>query len=207
MNYALEQISERITDPNKLKKLGRVPENILGLIVQSGLTESDFDELRKYDIAYKTRGLYRMKAIDYGSTQYREWATEEERFTKNIDFVPFKELFRKRGTQYVHSEALAMSKVEVMSEHPHYLRDFGLEIVGAIPKRQNQVELLIKHNQIRWLPPMQGQWREEMTELDSNDYNIPKQVALGELKWDDGYYFTMAPLDKRSNYYDVLIPR
>ena len=100
-----------------------------------------------------------------------------------------------------------MSKIEVISAHPHRLGDLGIELIGAVPKRQNQVEVLIKHNQIRWLPPMQGAWGEEMMPLDSKDYNIPKQVAIGELKWDDGFYFTMAPLDKRSNYYDVQIPR
>ncbi len=203
----IEQVRERITDPNKLKKLARLPEHILGLIVESGLTESDFDELRKFDIAYKARGLYRMKAIDYGSPQYKEWEDKEKRFISNKSYISYSQLFKKQGANYKHSDVLSMSKIEIISAHPHRLGDLGIELIGAVPKRQNQVEVLIKHNQIRWLPPMQGDWREEMMPLDSEDYNIPKQVAIGELKWDDGFYFTMAPLDKRSNYYDVLIPR
>lgn len=234
MKYELEQLKTVITDPDKLRQIERLPESILGLIVQSGLTESDFDQLRKYDIAYKARGLYRMKAVDYGSSIHQTWVKQEKKFRTNPNFIPYKKLLKNLAT-------LDLAKKEEIHDHPHYLGNMGIEIIGAIPKKQNDVELLIAHNQIRWLPPAPGQWHEEMLELDSKDNDIPKEITRGTLKRynpvenslvlilsrssgksieesqayvrankevreQDTYFFTMPPLDKRSSYYDVVIP-
>lgn len=236
MSRNLDEVKRVITDPNKLKYVEKFPEEILGLIVQSWFTNEDSEKLRKHsNLASKIRVLHHMKAVDYQSPQHKLWAKEEEKFRNHKDFIPFKKLI---NNQRILSEV----KYEEIDDHPRYLNQdrLGIEIIGAIPKRENGVEVLVAHNQIRWLPPMRPQYSEEMTDLDSKGNNIPKQVCRGELKiWnplrnavllartrstnkklvleeiieinqntagENTYFFTMPPLDRKSNYWDVIIP-
>lgn len=227
MNHSLEQLKTVITDPNKLKQIQRLPDEILGLIVQSYISESDFDQLRKYEEAYKARGLYRMKVVDYGSPQSREWKRLESRYTKHRAFVPFAELEQR-------DDVLLQAKIELALDHPHHVGDHGIKVIGALPKAKNKVELLISHNQYRWLPSEYGHGIYDLMEFESDQYNIPSVITVGELKrWSTqqgiatlyefmvesrgekvaqpvqlpasefNYFFTMPPLDQRSNYWDV----
>lgn len=229
----LEQLSETITDPEKIKYLMGIPESILAIVVQSYINESEYNKLKRYPLASKIRVISRYSLVDYNSPLHKKWQKQEEKFKRNADFIPYPQLMKNNAV-------LEMARTEYPS-HPHTLGgDYGIQVIGAIPKKQAQVDLLISHSQYKWSNDNSRHYGTKILDtFDSKEYKVPSVITTGELKkYDPGkpmqlaiissllemanekkpkelqqgdlgrynLFFSMPPLDTRSDFFDVTLP-
>lgn len=191
MKLFLEQAEQVITDPDKLAYLNTLPEEILGLIVATFVSQEDFQKLKENPMAYNLRGIHRMRAVDYGSKRSQEWQRKVEEFKSQPGYLDHEEFVD-------NSRLLKLAKPELRNSTTCY-GHYGIEVLGAAPNKDNsRTHLLIAHNQIY---TSSG----HIVQMSSEQFDIPKEVCVGELKWDAGYYFMMKSLDPYSQYLEVTL--
>lgn len=191
MISAFEQAKQVITDPEKITYLQSLPEDILGLIVASYVSQEEFKLLEGNPIAYNLRGIHRMKAVDYGSKQAKEWQNQIEAFKSQPGYLDHDDFVND-------SPLLRLAKHEFRNSTTGY-GHYGIEVLGAAPNKDNtRAHLLIAHNQI-FFP------NGEIAQMSPEQFNVPKNICLGELKVDAEYYFSMKSLDFYSCYHEVTL--
>lgn len=173
----LDKLSSTITDPEKLRLLLNIPENVLAIAASEfRIDEEDGKKLNRYPIARIARVINFNRLIDFSSPEHKRWQKIEENFCNNQDFISFSDLTR-------NDPLLSKAKTEIPSGGTlSCLDELGIEEIGIIPKKQNQVDILVKHNQYREYPHPGFSHRTSIDPFDCKKYKIPLAVTIGELK-------------------------
>lgn len=177
----LEQLSETITDPEKLTYLMDIPESILAIVAREfSITEEEGNRLDRYPRASKVRAIYYNDLADYESPRHKKWQKLEKSFKNHPSFVPYSTLIRDRAV-------LSMAKTELPESgniRSMDIEELDIQVVGAIPKRQNRVELLIKYNQYKRFRDNRIHFHNvyELNVFESSKYGLPYITTVSELR-------------------------